>query len=168
MWLNKPAHSAKTAIGWVSWTFNVAAGAILVVMMGLTTADVLGRYIFNRPISGATEYTEYLMLGLGIWGFAWCAINGKHIMVTLLISRLSQKTQEIFYSFNYFVLLVLSFLIAYQNIEEALSIQQLGTRSEVTKIPEFYFYYVVAIGFIVLSLALITLLIEALLKLVRR
>lgn len=161
-------HSAKTAVGWISLKFNIAAGVTLVVMMVLTTADVIGRYIFNRPISGATEYTEYLMLGLGFWGLAWCAINGKHIMVTLLISRLPQKIQEIVNSLNYFVLMVLSLIVAYQSFKEALSIQQLGSTSEVTKIPEFYFYYVIVIGFILLSLAIITLLIESLRKVVKR
>ena len=168
MWLNKTAHSAKTAIIWISLKFNIAAGVTLVVMMVLTTSDVIGRYIFNRPIMGATEYTEYLMLGLGFWGLAWCAINGKHIMVTLLTSRLPQKTQEIVNSFNYFVLMVLSLILGYQSYKEASSIHQLGTTSDVTKIPEFYFYYVIAIGFILLSLAIITLLIESLLKLVKR
>ncbi len=36
-------------------------GAMLLAMMGLTVADVLGRYLLGAPITGATELTEMML-----------------------------------------------------------------------------------------------------------
>jgi TRAP-type C4-dicarboxylate transport system permease small subunit len=168
MWLYKSTQTANLIIVRLSWILHVLGGLFLVLMMLVTSVDVIGRNLFNKPFTGATEYAEYFMLAVGLWGLAWGAIQGKHIMVTLLISRFPQKVQNIICSFHYFVLMVLSGLIAYQNIIEASSVQQLGSKSEVTKIPDFYFYYIVAIAFIALSLALLTLSLAALQKEVKK
>lgn len=43
--------------------------ACAVMIGGLTTADVFGRYFFNRPITGTYEITEsYLMVSLVFFG----------------------------------------------------------------------------------------------------
>ena len=44
--------------------WGVAASAILLAMMGLTFVDVIARYVFNRPLAGAFEVTELLLLVL--------------------------------------------------------------------------------------------------------
>ena len=43
---------------------GVAASAILLGMMALTVVDVIARYVFNRPLRGAFEVTELLLLVL--------------------------------------------------------------------------------------------------------
>ena len=53
--------------GWgrlVEVLLGVAAAAILLAMMGLTFVDVVARYVFNRPLAGAFEVTELLLLVL--------------------------------------------------------------------------------------------------------
>ncbi len=41
---------------------------VLLMMMGLTTADVVARYVFNAPILGVFELTEFMVL---ILIFSW-------------------------------------------------------------------------------------------------
>ena len=61
MWLNKVTKFLNRVVNpLVRFTKNVAAG-ILALMMFLTALDVLLRYIFNRPISGALEITEFMI-----------------------------------------------------------------------------------------------------------
>ena len=51
---------------------GVAASAILFAMMLLTTVDVVARYVFNRPLRGAFEVTELLLVVLIFAGLtAW-------------------------------------------------------------------------------------------------
>ena len=55
------------AIGKVLWRCDLAlvytSVVATIVIMGLTSADALSRYLFNRPITGAYEITEkYLMV----------------------------------------------------------------------------------------------------------
>jgi TRAP-type C4-dicarboxylate transport system permease small subunit len=59
------------------------------VMMCLTTADALGRYIFNFPITGAYEITEkYLMTMTIFLGFSYAYREGFLIRVTFFVDRL--------------------------------------------------------------------------------
>ena len=43
---------------------GIAASALLLMMMVLTFADVVARYLLNRPIRGAFEITELTLLVL--------------------------------------------------------------------------------------------------------
>jgi TRAP-type C4-dicarboxylate transport system permease small subunit len=58
-------------------------------MMFLTTADALGRYLFNRPIIGAYEITEkYLMVAAIFLGLSYGYRGGIFIRVSFLVDRL--------------------------------------------------------------------------------
>ncbi len=46
----------------VEGLLGAAASTILLVMMLLTFVDVVARYLFNRPIAGAFEVTELLLV----------------------------------------------------------------------------------------------------------
>src|SRR5215475_2687646 len=49
---------------WLDRALGFSAAVLLFCLMMLTTADVVGRYIFNWPIRGAFEITELLLLTL--------------------------------------------------------------------------------------------------------
>ncbi len=72
----------------------VAALTATFVMVVLTTADALGRYILNWPIIGAYEITERYLMALGVF-FAVCYAyrEGSNIRVTLVVRRLSPRAQ---------------------------------------------------------------------------
>ena len=45
----------------LDFALKIIMAVFLFVMMVLTAADVIGRYVFNAPISGAFEIVQYLM-----------------------------------------------------------------------------------------------------------
>lgn len=74
------------------------------VMMLLTTADAGGRYIFNRPITGAYEITQnYLMVAAVFLAMSFAYRQGANIRVTFLVDHLPRRVKVII---NYFVQLV--------------------------------------------------------------
>ena len=64
-------------------------------MMGLTAADVACRYIFNRPIIGVFELTEYLVLILIFSFIGYTQSQGGHVSVDLLLPRLPASYRHI-------------------------------------------------------------------------
>jgi TRAP-type C4-dicarboxylate transport system permease small subunit len=46
---------------WLDFGLKTIMAIFLFVMMVLTSADVIGRYVLNAPISGAFEIVQYLM-----------------------------------------------------------------------------------------------------------
>ena len=64
------------------------------VLMLLTTADAGGRYIFNRPITGAYEVsTNYLMIAAIFMALSFGYRQGSYIRVTLLTSHLRGRVK---------------------------------------------------------------------------
>lgn len=72
------------------------AGLLLLAMMGLTVADVVGRYLFSAPVNGAFEATQ-IMLALTIFaGLPLVTARGEHVTVRLAIEPLPVAAQRAF------------------------------------------------------------------------
>ena len=67
---------------------TLVAAVATFAMMLLTTADALGRYVFNRPILIAYELTtNYLMIAVVFLAMPYAYRQGANIRVTFLIGR---------------------------------------------------------------------------------
>ena len=58
------------------------------LMMVLVVANILGRYLLNRPLTGTLEFTESLLVLIIFLSIALTQYDGGHIRVTLLTRRL--------------------------------------------------------------------------------
>lgn len=63
---------------------GVAASAILLCMMWLTVVDVVARYVFNRPLQGAFEVTELLLLVLIFAGLPLVSHADEHVTMDFI------------------------------------------------------------------------------------
>lgn len=72
--------AAARAGEWLEWA---GAGA-LALLVALTVADVAGRYLFNAPVAGATELTEFgvaLVVFAALPAVTW---RGQHVAVDIM------------------------------------------------------------------------------------
>jgi TRAP-type C4-dicarboxylate transport system permease small subunit len=70
-----------------------AAGVMILIMMVVTTIDVIGRDVFNMPLFGAFEMTEILM-GLVIFaGMPGTTAAREHITVNLIENFVSRRVR---------------------------------------------------------------------------
>jgi TRAP-type C4-dicarboxylate transport system permease small subunit len=135
------------------FTSNVGAG-ILVVMMFLTAMDVLLRYFFNRPISGALELTQYMMVIVVVSGLALCTVEKSHVRVEVLIERFPPKIQTILYAITSLLSLGLFSLITRQAVVYTGFLLDAKLTSPVLFIPTFPFTILLALGTSVFCLAI--------------
>lgn len=71
------------------------SGIIFIFAMTvLITVDVLGRYFLDMPTYIATEFSGYMLVGIAFLGLAYTQRKGRHIQITIITSRLSQRLQE--------------------------------------------------------------------------
>jgi len=63
---------------------GVAASALLFGLMVLTFADVVARYLFNRPIRGAFEVTELTLLVLIFAGLPLVSHADEHVTMDFI------------------------------------------------------------------------------------
>lgn len=60
------------------------AATLLFLLMFVTLVDVLGRYLFNSPLLGATELTEVFLVSITFLLYPVVALHEKHIVVDLI------------------------------------------------------------------------------------
>lgn len=168
MLLNRVAYSADRVISKISRWLHSVGVSILAAMMLLTFADVALRYVFNRPISGSYELTEFMMAVLLTFGIAYCAVVKGHVTVDVVVSRFPQRVQAIIDSITCLLGLSLFSLITWQCAVLIKDRLELGLTSQVLYIPTFPFVGVVALGSAVFCLVLITHLLDYLSKAVKK
>jgi TRAP-type C4-dicarboxylate transport system permease small subunit len=73
---------------------GMAASAILFCMMMLTFVDVVLRYVFNRPLRGAFEVTELMLLVLIFAGLPLVTHANEHVTMDLIDRWLSARQRQ--------------------------------------------------------------------------
>jgi TRAP-type C4-dicarboxylate transport system permease small subunit len=68
--------------------FGLISAVSTFVMMLLVVANVIGRYLFNKPLTGTLEFTESLLVLIIFLSVALTQYDGGHIRVNLISRRL--------------------------------------------------------------------------------
>ncbi len=90
------------------------------IMMLLTSADALSRYLLNRPIVGAYEITEkYLMVAAIFLGLSYAYRGGVFIRVTFLVDRLPGPAKLLANYFAYLISLLFCLIVVVATAQQA-------------------------------------------------
>jgi TRAP-type C4-dicarboxylate transport system permease small subunit len=68
-------------------------GIIFIILMFLGASDVIGRYVFDKPIFGAIEISEAMMAGMVMFSWAYTQRTDGHVRVELFISHYSPRVR---------------------------------------------------------------------------
>ena len=156
MRLNNTIHTLKGVITPLVRIINYVAAGVLALMMFLAAADVLLRYIFNRPIGGTMELTSYMMAVVVGFGLSYCASVKGLISVEVLTSHFSARTQAILNCITYFLSFCFFSLVTWQSILYIKLMFDSGLVSAVLLIPTFPFIAALALGSLIFTLVLLT------------
>jgi TRAP-type C4-dicarboxylate transport system permease small subunit len=155
VWLNNLASFLGKIANPVSRAMSGVGAGVLAMMMFLTALDVLLRYFLNRPISGALELTQFMMLIVVASGLAHCTMEKSHVRVEVLIERCPPKIQTALYTLTSFLCLGLFLVITWQAVVYAGFLRDANLTSPVLFIPVFPFAIILALGTAVFCLALL-------------
>lgn len=130
---------------WLTFPLEIVSSIVLMALMGLTCADVFGRYLFNNSINGTTELTEF---SLGIIIFCQVpviTIAASHVVVDIL----DRAMPKLFLQFSAIVsnlIVAYGFFFLAQRIWEIASrSMRRGVVSEFLGIPIAYFVQYISI-----------------------
>ena len=136
-------------------TLGVAAAALLMTMMVVTSVDVIGRYLFNSPLSGAFEMTELMLAALVFIGLPLATYRDEHINVDLLDAIMPEKvirSQQIVMSWLSALVMV---ILSYQLWHKALSLQADGSVTNTIEIPLAPFAYLMSVTCLVSAIVMV-------------
>jgi C4-dicarboxylate transporter DctM subunit len=154
MWLKRALDLSDSCTGWTARGINGVGITALTFMMLLTAADVILRYVFDSPITGSYELSEFMMAILVSSGLAYTAWHRGHINVDLLISRTGPRSQAVVNSITSLLGVGFFVLMAWRMILYAQKIRVDGYTSQSLAIPIYPFVYFAGIGCVILVLVL--------------
>jgi len=146
--------------------FVATIGMVFVLpLMLITTADVVGRGFFNKPIAGTFELSEYMLAVIILLGAAYTQQVKGHVAVDFLTSKFSNKTQAICQTLVLFLSLFIVTILVWQGF--MLGIEEKGVTDQL-RVPRAPFKMLVGIGGCLLWLQLFFDFIDSITKVVRR
>ncbi len=127
----------------------------LVVLALVTVIDVIGRYVCNRPLLGALELSELMMVFLAFGCFAYTELQKDHVEVDVFVNRFPPRARAACETFAAVLSTGLWGLIAWRTAMQA---QKVRAASEVTSnllLPVYPFLWVAAVGSAAFALTLL-------------
>lgn len=148
---------------------SLFAGAAIIIMMLLSTADVLLRLgwplfsklewwflSFLKPIPGTYELVSFLGTVAAAFAMAHTSIKGGHVSVSLVTRLLPKRVRIIIRIITNSLALVLFGLLSWRSILYAKELKFYGEVSMTLQLPYYPFIYGVAFASFAMSVVLIT------------
>ncbi len=132
--------------------------------MFMTAADVSLRYLFNKPIFGSYELSEFMMGFVVAATVAYAALQKAHVNVDLFTSRLPQKIQDGLSVFTNLLTFAFFTAISWRTVYHSQVIFRAMDESPALALPIYPFVIITAIGFSLLSIAYLIILLESIAK----
>jgi len=147
-WLDRGEHVLKTLLSGL-------AGLVMFLMMALTLVDVMGRYLFSTPVSGAFEVTELMLATVIFLGLPLITAEDGHIAVDILDSSLSKRVRAVQH-WLIAVINVLAFSIfSWMLWKHAFKVLRYEDTTAVLQIPYAWLAFLIAISTSLAALALV-------------
>jgi TRAP-type C4-dicarboxylate transport system permease small subunit len=152
----------------ISEYMSLIAGAAIVIMMLLSTADVLLRLggpfysklkwwflSFFQPIPGTYELVSFLGTVAVAFAMAHTSIKGGHVSVSLVTRLLPKKARIVIRIITNSLALVLFGLLSWRSILYAEELKSFREVSMTLQLPYYPFVYGVAFASFIMSVVLI-------------
>jgi TRAP-type C4-dicarboxylate transport system permease small subunit len=132
----------------------VAAGA-LGLLMFLTVADIVGRYVFSRPVPGTFELTEMSMVFIVFLALGLAQHDNEHISLDLAYNYFSSRLKRFIDYFADLINLVVVAAVTWQLFEYSMRMAEGNYTTAVLKLPIHPFVLVAVAGTFAYVLAII-------------
>jgi C4-dicarboxylate transporter, DctQ subunit len=134
------------------WSTHVAVLSIFIMML-LTTADAIGRYLFSFPLPGAYEVTEkYLMVIAVYLGASYTYRGGSTIRITLLVDRLPRNFKMILHLFAQVFSICYGFFLVVPAVQAVLRVYDQKLTLSSPQLPLWPPFMAIPIGLLLMSL----------------
>jgi TRAP-type C4-dicarboxylate transport system permease small subunit len=103
--------------------------------MLVTAVDVIGRYLFNKPLAGGFELTEMMLAALIYCGLPLVSKRREHIVIDTFDAFMSRAVKRFFDIFADVVCFLTLSGIGYLIFRRAARVAEYGDTTSVLKLP---------------------------------
>ncbi|MGE0231907.1 MAG: TRAP transporter small permease subunit [Flavobacteriaceae bacterium] len=152
------AVKIERSLRWIASVLNgIGAYVILPILAVVIAVDVAMRYFVNRPIFGAGEASEFLLLLFFTFGMAYTIQTDKHIRMDLLLHALPRPARLVVELVALACGLIFFGAIAYQSISDIAYSRLISERTDELHLLIWPFYATMLVVFTFACLQLVVL-----------
>jgi TRAP-type C4-dicarboxylate transport system permease small subunit len=145
--------------GLLNKVLTFLGGVFLVGMVLLTCANIISRLVWV-PIIGTFEMMGFFGAIVTAFALGYTQIKRGHIAVDVLVNTFSEKVKKGLMMINNIICCLFFLIAAWQIAVKANTLMETGEVTETLQVIYYPFTYAVAFGCLVLSLTLLTELIQ--------
>ena len=134
---------------------NLLGGMIIFLIVLLAVANILGRKLFDMPVSGYIDWTEQAMAFFAFLGIAYCQRLGGHIRMDVIVVSLRGRLLWFFELVSTVIMFAITVLLVMGSYEHFLRAWTNGDSSFDIDLPTWPAKLVVPIMLALLSLRLL-------------
>lgn len=125
------------------------------ILLVLTVGDVIGRFVFNKPIPGTFELTKIIFALSAFFSFPVSQYKGENLGITLIYDKMPLRLRGIL-DFLSSVISICMFSVAFlQTLRYAARMKAANSITSVLRWPMHPWIYIAAIGLLILVIALL-------------
>lgn len=91
--------------------FNLVGGIVIFLIVLMAVANILGRKLFDLPVSGYIDWTEQAMAFFAFFGIAYCQRLGGHIRMDIFVGSLRGRALWFFELISTLLMLSVTLLL---------------------------------------------------------
>jgi TRAP-type C4-dicarboxylate transport system permease small subunit len=132
-----------------------ACGVILLAAIAINITNIVGRYVFNEPVSWAEEAMSYMI----IWGVFVAAgaitYQGLHLRMDLLVMNMKGISARLLGALTVILIVVCAIFVMQQSYKILQLYMMTGETSMGARIPLIYPHAALLVGFFLIAAAAI-------------
>ena len=137
-----------------SW-LNLLGGITIFLLVVLTVVNVLGRWVFNLPITGYIDWIEQAMAFFAFLGIAYCQRLGAHIRMDIFIGAIHGRLRWFSELASTFLMLCITLLLVYGSTLHAWRAYDIGDSSMDIGLPTWPAKFIVPLALSILAIRLL-------------
>ena len=143
--------------------FSAIISVVAMISLGcmaiLTTVDVIMRWVFTKPITGATEYVQVFWI-IAALSFGLTTMADEHTKVDLLTNKLPRPVRKVLNALTVLLCAVFCFIMTYCVMENAMYSKSYNIVYWQSNFPEWISMTAFAVSFFVMGLASLAMVIK--------
>lgn len=134
----------------------IVAGLLLLLIMVFVCAEVVTRYIFNRPLGWVTEIGSYVLLYVTFLVAAWVLRAEAHVAMDTITNLFHPKTQSLIKAITSAASAFVCLVLAWFGLTVSLDLFQSGYFTPtMLELPKWFITAIIPLGSLVLAIQFI-------------
>lgn len=130
--------------------------SLVLIIVGIMTADIFLRYLFKLPVPGSLEIAELTLPLVIFLAVAYTAVEKRHVGIDIIYTKLPERLRAVLDAFTTLLSIFVIAIMTWQLLLRAILAYSSGERGDVIGLPYWPSMAVMAVGCGVMVLVLFT------------